>query len=143
VVAALPGSRSAYIDMLQAGWERSVRLAVPSVPEGRLFDLLVCLREVVLNALVHGCAVSPGAEATLRICVASDHSRLMAVVEDPGPGYAFDWRAHNERSGEDLLTEQRGLAMVHGLADSVVIGRRGARVEMTFSLGPVLPTNVP
>jgi PAS domain S-box-containing protein len=53
------GDRMTDIDALQARWERSLVFALGDVIVGQLDTILIAMREIVLNALKHGCQGDP------------------------------------------------------------------------------------
>lgn len=53
-----------------------------------LFDVVLILREALLNAVVHGCGLDAEKRVDVRITLEGDQAVI--VVADPGPGFA--WR---------------------------------------------------
>lgn len=130
------GGESFDIDAIQAVWERSLRRAVPGLSKDRIADVLVCLREAVLNAIVHGCGRSSERSCVVQVQLAADGRSLSVRVDDPGQGHDFDWQAHAEISGEELLTEHRGLIFLHSMTDSFRTERRGATLVFEMAVNP-------
>ena len=129
-----PGSDYGRVDIHQDIWTRSLGLAIPNLPEETLFDVLLCLREVVINALKHGCKGAEDQFATLMVSFNAVEGLLRVVVSDPGPGHSFDWREHCERADIDLIDEHRGLMLIDQMAQSWETRQAGAWVRMDFSV---------
>ncbi len=125
------GGQVTEINRLQIRWERCLRLALPELSESRCYDLLLTLRETVLNALKHGCHAEPGQLATLTVTAQPDRHQVRCTVSDSGPGHAFDGIGHLE--DEELPDLHRGLALIHRLATRVTIARRGAELTLDFT----------
>jgi sigma-B regulation protein RsbU (phosphoserine phosphatase) len=135
------GDQVVEIDPLQLRWKRSLQLAIPELPADRLDEILLCLREACLNALLHGCQRSAALNAEVSLAYEPGAKRLHVSISDPGPGHAFDWERHVERAVDELLDEHRGLSLIHGFASSVRTERNGAHLRLTFDLNP--PKNSP
>ena len=128
------GNREYEIDTIEAGWRRSLKLALPHLSEAQEHDILLAGREAVINALQHGCR---GDEKKLVRFQASYHRlhRFLRVwVEDPGEGHEFDLAAHKNILAEDLIDQHRGLLYITNLARAVHFERNGATVIMDFQL---------
>lgn len=131
-----PGSEHTRIDSLQDGWSRSLRMALPEMTDEKHYDLILCLREVFLNALKHGCKGDPAQSATLSVTYNPAMTTVRVIVSDPGPGHDFDWQAHQRLTEASTIDEHRGLMMIHALSKRLETKRRGAHIEMDFSLQP-------
>lgn len=129
--AALP-----EIDQLILSYEKSLRLALPRVAEDRLVDVLLCLRESLLNALVHGCAGRPDREVTVAVRHDSARDRVCIRVSDTGDGHAFDLDGHEQAAAEQMLTEHRGLILLKNLSESLTLDASGRRVTIEIPLSP-------
>ncbi|MEU2673144.1 ATP-binding protein [Streptomyces sp. NPDC007164] len=86
--------------------------------EARADDVLLCVSELVTNALLHG--VPPGRGFRLRIRLEPADGTLRIEVHDSGDGEvraADSWAASDEEGG-------RGLLLVAALADKWGVGER-------------------
>lgn len=124
------GDQPAVIDRLQGYWERCLQVAVPDLSESRRFDVLLALREAVLNAMVHGCAGRTDQYCTLTICVAPTDRMLRAMIGDPGPGHTF--KRATESEDDDIADLHRGLALISRLSTHVQTARQGAELTLDF-----------
>ena len=122
------------IDELQMQWEKCLQTAVPSLPESKLFDLLLCSREAVINGIKHGCAASPDRPCTYEITHHPGNGLLRVTVHDPGPGHSFDWEEHEKAAETELLDVHRGLILINRLPAQTQFARCGASVIMDFDL---------
>lgn len=128
VVSARYGRlQAAQIDALQALWARSLDLAVADLADSMRFDVLLCSREAVLNAIIHGCSETE--EASLQIDWLPLSREIRVRVADPGPGYDAEAVALANQGLED---GHRGIILMKSLASTIEITQRGARVTMTF-----------
>lgn len=130
----LPGDAVKCVDDLQAYWERSLRVALPEVEEDRLFDVLLGLREAVINALKHGCKASAQHAATVLASYLPSTRVLSLRVKDDGTGHEFDFQSHEVAAAAGMLTEHRGLVLMRNLAGRLDIADRGTQVTMEFTL---------
>jgi anti-sigma regulatory factor (Ser/Thr protein kinase) len=126
------GNEHHVIDALQHRWHACLALAVPELSDSRTFDVLLSTREMMLNALCHGCGGDASQVATLQIAFRPDRRLLRVRIADPGPGHAFDYRAHEGSAGDNMVDAHRGLSMVHQMASTVRTERDGARVILDF-----------
>ena len=115
------------IDDLQLDWSRRVSWAVPGIRRELLFEVLLCLREAVLNALSHGCREDQRARVMIRLC--EQLNKLRVMVADPGGGHAFDPQT---RIDNVLLEGHRGLLLMSELPSAFYSIRKGASVAMDF-----------
>ncbi|MBM3844720.1 MAG: response regulator [Verrucomicrobia bacterium] len=127
-----PGTDWARVDALQAYWARSLQTALPELDESRLYDVLLCTREIMLNALIHGCGKSPDQSATVDISCDPAGCVVRVVIQDTGAGHDFDWSAHKKKAEESLVDEHRGLMLIDALASRFETKAHGTRVEMDF-----------
>jgi anti-sigma regulatory factor (Ser/Thr protein kinase) len=124
-------NESGDIDQWQAKWRRSVELALAGVSEESLFAFLLVAREVVLNALEHGC--QPGESASFQAACDPQQTTLRLRVSDPGPG--FERPLHLARPVcEQFGTSHRGLKLIERLARRVQSKRRGAELWIDLDL---------
>jgi anti-sigma regulatory factor (Ser/Thr protein kinase) len=124
------GDQLPEIDVLQAAWERNIGIALPDLPESRRFDVLLALREAVINGLLHGCGRRPDQSCRLSVCTDPGQRSLRAIVSDPGPGHEFNELARE--TDHDIADLHRGLALVSRLATHVTSNRRGAELILDF-----------
>lgn len=130
----LRGDALSRIDAVQAHWERSLRVALPEVDEDRLFDVLLALREAVINALAHGCRGLAERSATLVVSHRVAPQSVTVCVKDDGDGHAFDFLSHEAAASRALLPEHRGLVLMRNLASRLTLTEHGTRVLMEFDL---------
>jgi CheY-like chemotaxis protein/anti-sigma regulatory factor (Ser/Thr protein kinase) len=140
VSASYHGGQAAEIDALQAQWELSLRLAAPGLSDDRICEVVLCLREAVLNALVHGCGGSRLKRAQVSIRVGAGTGAVRVLVDDPGNGHDFDWKRHTGTAAEQLDGRHRGLAFLNSFPSSISVGRNGASISMDFEPENTGPT---
>ncbi len=129
------GSEVEHIDQLQAVWRRNLSYALGDRLGDRLYDLLICIREGMLNALIHGCEKAADKFAHLQISVNSDKSVLRVIIDDPGRGHSFDlnqrMRQISAASGRHL-----GLGIIQHLSDQFEIENKGTSLVFDFEISP-------
>lgn len=126
------GSTHASVDEAQAGWEAAIRCVAPAIAPARLSDIMVAVREGLINALRHGCGGAADLEADLQMSLLAADRVIRVRIEDPGPGHDFDLARHGAEAGDDLVDLHRGLEMIHLLSTTVRVERHGARLRLDF-----------
>ena len=127
------GERFKEIDEFQEMWRKSFLLALPDAFSDRLYDVLVCCREGVLNAMVHGCNKSPYKAARFQVFFYPEAQKMRVVIEDPGPGYSFDIE-QKIKTLRETGGSQMGLAMIKELCSNTQFLRNGALLIFDFNL---------
>ena len=126
------------IDDLQNLWRRSIQFAVGDALGDRLFDLLICLREGMLNALIHGCGRESAKVARLQMSYDRTSSLIRVRIDDPGKGHSFDLKARlaelPDREGRNL-----GLGIIQHLADDFGVRNEGTSLIFDFKITPEAP----
>ncbi len=125
------GHEHDVIDRLQNIWRRSLQYALPPVFENRIYDILLCCREAVLNALVHGCERSADKTCTFTVTYCEQPARVTVRVDDPGAGHAFDLDARLKKMAEHR-GDKLGLAIMKNLSDAFRVENNGASVVCEF-----------
>ena len=129
------GTELEHIDQLQASWRRAVTFALDDRLGDRLYDLLICIREGMLNAFIHGCERSPEKFAHLQISLSPALDIIQVYIDDPGKGHDFDLQAHlanlHPETGAKL-----GLGIIHHLSDQLRIENRGTSLRFEFKVTP-------
>ena len=104
------------IDEIQAVWRRSLQFALGDGLGSRLYDFLVCCREAVINAMVHGCDSSGGKACTFQVLFSPVLNCVRVRVDDPGKGHRFDPKERLEQL-PNLDGQHLGLALIENLCD--------------------------
>jgi phosphoserine phosphatase RsbU/P len=119
------------IDRLQDGWDRSLRFALPNLKNDVLYDLLLCSREAMLNALRHGCS-APEDQVSFQVSLLAAGAMLRVRVEDPGAGHDFDFEGHARAATETLIERHRGLILMSSMPSGFHSEQNGASIAMDF-----------
>ena len=127
------GDRSREIDAFQVGWEKSLRFALPRLPEPKLYDLLLCLREAMLNAMQHGCAGQAEQFCRLQISLRAADNVVRAQVVDPGPGFKEDFLTRSNVEG-DAFEHHCGLILIKSLPDRLTVKGGGSLITKDFAI---------
>ena len=134
VSISIQGSELERIDKWQAYFESSMRLAIPDVDGGRLAEILLCLREALINALKYGCEQKRSKVAEVRIACSADGKEVKTLIVDPGTGHCFDVASHSARLADDTIAEHRGLMIMQSVPVRFQSAENGSRVMMDFSM---------
>lgn len=132
------GHEFAMIDRFQEIWRRSLLFALGEAVEERLYELLLCCREGVLNALVHGCDRSAEKTASLSVSHDAARNRLRVRIDDPGRGHHFDLQKRLEALGS-FDGRHLGLTLIHDLSDRFQTGNAGSSIVFDFDLNHTPP----
>lgn len=128
------GNEIDAIDELEAVWRRSLVFALELELGERIFDLLICMREAVLNALIHGCDRSAAKACMLQVSYRASDRRVRVRVDDPGKGHQFNFEERLAR--RPLINgRQLGLGMIQHLSDKFAIDNHGTSVVFDFVAG--------
>ena len=90
------------------------------------FAAELLLREVLTNAVVHGCGQDPSKQ--VRCALRARPGRLTIAVADDGLG--FDWRAAANRTAEFGETSGRGMEILRAYANRVRFNAPGNSVTI-------------
>jgi len=131
---AYHGAQAGDIDQLEERWRRHLQFMLPEMPRSNRHDLILAVREAVLNGLKHGCGGDPEKICIFELAFSPGTRIVRARVADPGPGHQFDFVAHAEAAAAQTLDEHRGLIFIHNLSQTVRLERNGATVIMEFNL---------
>ncbi|MEM9444230.1 MAG: fused response regulator/phosphatase [Verrucomicrobiota bacterium] len=127
------------IDTVQSEWERSLIFALPQEEiEPRMNDILLCCREITLNALKHGCTDAEGSFCDVTFSYQKASNILSAWIDDHGPGFEFNKQEVLAEMGTMLIQKSHislGLITVSGLSDDIQNIRNGSCTRMNFKLG--------
>jgi anti-sigma regulatory factor (Ser/Thr protein kinase) len=124
------GTPTPPVDRWQVQWENCLQLALPDLPESRRFDVMLALRESIINALIHGCAGRPELHGRLSIAVNPAERILRAIVSDPGPGHDFAVKPPDP--ADEPADLHRGLSLIRRLATQMTPSRHGAELLLDF-----------
>lgn len=127
------GSQAAEIDALQQRWAAHLNELFPALPEAKLHDILLCLREAVLNGCKHGCQLSDGESMTLDILWHREPSSLHACIRDPGAGHQFTVDLDTDRVAAPEPSHH-GMLLIDALSQNRASARNGAQIALEFDL---------
>jgi len=122
------------IDELQSYWEKCFKFALPSIDEEVLFNIIIAVREAVINGLKYGCAEKPSEVCWMDVIYRPRSGKMTFCIEDPGSGHSYNIEeAHNPDTGQ-LPDLHRGLMMMQNLSESMEQENNGAKVTLNFSI---------
>lgn len=117
--ASLDDVESFIVDMLKLLRARGL--------ESICFDLELMAREILGNAVCHGCKGDAAQSVCVRLSV--QHDRVELCVSDPGAG--FDWRNAPTCLPDPASEMGRGLCILHFYASTVEFNDSGNAVCVT------------
>jgi serine/threonine-protein kinase RsbW len=99
-----------------------------------MFKLELAAREMLANAIEHGCALAAENAENLRIRIGLVISadELFFKVEDPGPG--FDWENYDLDKMPKFEEKGRGLKMINQVSDKMKFNSTGNKITAVFKL---------
>lgn len=102
------------------------------VSEDTFANMMTCLNEIAINAIVHGNKLDESKKVIVNAEV--DQKRVIWTVTDEGPGFDYD-HLPDPTALENLenLTG-RGVFIVKQLADQCVFNSKGNEVELHFKI---------
>lgn len=102
------------------------------VSEDTFANMMTCLNEIAINAIVHGNKLDESKKVIVNAEV--DQKRVIWTVTDEGPGFDYD-HLPDPTALENLenLTG-RGVFIVKQLADQCVFNSTGNEVELHFKI---------
>jgi serine/threonine-protein kinase RsbW len=102
------------------------------VSEDTFANMMTCLNEAAINAIVHGNKLDPN--KTVFVNVEADNKRIIWTVSDEGPG--FDYNNLADPTAPDRLEELtgRGVFILKHLADQCIFNASGNEVELHFKI---------
>ena len=127
------GQETESIDKFQNVWRRSLKFVLPGELEDRVYDILLCCREGVLNALNHGCDGAGEKLCSLSVSYCKNQGLLRVRIDDPGHGHDFDVDKRVEQIDE-FRGEQLGLTLITKLSDVCVLENQGSTIVFDFKV---------
>ena len=102
------------------------------IPEDTFANMMTCLNEVVMNAIVHGNKMDEHKKVIVNAEI--DHKRIMWTIADEGNG--FDYNNLPDPTAEENLENLtgRGVFIVKQLSDQCIFNASGNEVELHFKI---------
>lgn len=126
------GDEAHKVDQFQKLWQASLMWVFPKLPHDKLMQILLCMREALLNALQHGCQGNSALHAKLLIFLIPNDSILRICVADEGTGYDPD----NSNSGKTNAEGHTsfGLILLREYTDRLEISKNGTVIDFYFGI---------
>jgi len=102
------------------------------ISEDTFANMMTCLNEAAINAIVHGNKLDPNKKVIVNADV--DTKRAIWTITDEGEG--FDYNQLPDPTAEENLEKLtgRGVFILKHLADQCIFNSRGNEVELHFKL---------
>lgn len=104
------------------------KLKGDSVSGDNIFDIRLCLEEVLINAIKHGNKFNP--ELFVEVAATVEHDKLIMTVKDEGQGFDFENVADPTQKENLEKTSGRGVFLVKKLMDEVEFLDNGSKIRM-------------
>ena len=102
------------------------------VSEDTFANMMTCLNEVAINAIVHGNKLDENKKVIVNAEV--DGKRVIWTITDEGPGFDYD-HLPDPTAEENLESlTGRGVFIVKQLADQCIFNATGNEVELHFKI---------
>ncbi len=125
-------SMGAHVDELQEHWNAWMQEHVKEMDTERRAEILLCVREAVLNADQHGCKGERGKRFLLAAQMIEAERTIKVRVSDPGRGHAYNFNSFEARK-EQMMGKHLGLRLIHGMATRVKFLNAGSTIEFDFT----------
>ncbi len=104
-----------------------------SIQEEVYANVLICLNEACINAIVHGNRLSPTLKVYINLEV-WDKKRLVFSISDEGKG--FDYQTLEDPTLVENREKEvgRGVYIIRKLADQCIFNDRGNQLELHFKI---------
>jgi CheY-like chemotaxis protein len=132
--AELEAQPLSNIDDLEEEWHRSLQLCLLQVSEICFHELILVMRELVLNGLAYGVPNPDGDSVTLSLFREPGESALYIRFTDAGTGHAYNLEATPEELLQQLQRSTSGLYIIRCLTHRIKMERRGACLLIEFIL---------
>ena len=95
------------------------------------FKVELCLRELLANAIEHGCKDSGEEKIYIKI-QSKEREQLIIIIKDPGSG--FQWKEEISREMPKIAERGRGLPMVQSVVEKMNFNDQGNKVIVYLHL---------
>ncbi|RCW60293.1 ATP-binding protein [Halanaerobium sp. ST460_2HS_T2] len=101
------------------------------------FNLEIAAREMLANAIEHGCALAAEKSSRtekmgIKVMLKVSGKTLKLTVEDPGPG--FDWVKYDLETMPVFEEKGRGLKMIYQVSDQLKFNSTGNEITAIFKV---------
>jgi CheY-like chemotaxis protein/anti-sigma regulatory factor (Ser/Thr protein kinase) len=124
----LPGDQHPRIDEIQEELLRSLEFLLPKMPDELRHDVILCAREGLLNALLHGCKGNPEHLARMAIFSDSTARKFRIWIHDDGKPIdplSFELLRHSDQS-------HRGMELMASFASAFHFDSQKKTLELQF-----------
>lgn len=131
MLALYSSAIAARVDHMQDTWERWMNDRLGMMDADKRSELLLCVREAVINADEHGCRSVRGHRFLMAMQNFEKERRVRVRVSDPGLGHAHDVNSMMARQ-DQMMGRHLGLKLIHGIAQNMSFARHGATLQFDF-----------
>ena len=123
------GSLYSDIDKIQEIWHNSLLLIFSDKNIERIKEILLCLREGVLNAMLHGCQKGKDKKCWLRTTYCPELHTLHIEIEDQGSGFNSSSKNSGEPDHQSL-----GILIMKSYGKNLSYTKGGCQLTMDFDI---------
>ena len=98
------------------------------------FKFELAAREILANAIEHGCCLanSGGKKLLIKTVTKISSENIIFSVQDPGPG--FEWEKYDLEKMPKFEEKGRGLKMINRVTDNMEFNKSGNKVTVFFEI---------
>ena len=102
-----------------------------SLPEEIYANVLTCMNEAVINAILHGNKENSNKKVYINI-ESEPRKKLVFTIKDEGEGFDYASIPDPTLPENIELFSGRGIYIIQHLADQVIFNKEGNEIELTF-----------
>ena len=121
-------SFSAFLRNIDRAAEETKRFLKKAGKENQSFNIILGLREALINAVVHGSRNNSRRVIIYHLRIEND----IFFIEVEDEGYGFDWRAYFEKGIPKLHDHGRGLAIMKRYFSAMKYNERGNKLLLVL-----------
>lgn len=119
------------VDFLGEFWRKLLEQRFPDIASEKLFDVILLLREVVLNGISHGCKDARH-HCELYLYEMGDGDGIRIFFRDPGAGYEDNFLVSEDLGSLD--ERNAGLMLIKSISEKIEVRKKGAELLLDISL---------
>lgn len=119
------------IDFIGETWRGILECRFPELSTEKVFDILLLLREVVLNGIQHGCKGS-SMPCELYLYEVDDGDAVRIFFRDYGSGHQDNFLINDDLGNLD--ERNAGLMLIKSISDKIEVFKNGAELLLDISL---------
>jgi len=130
------GEDEHLVDEYREWIESSLRFAIPDLSEDKEYDIMLCIREALLNGIVHGCKGLLDQTCDILVSYNAQGRQLRVRISDTGDGYDDSYLNNKDMGSDepDPLGRHTGFILLKEIPDNIYTENGGSVVIMKFNV---------